>query len=114
LIQNRSFLKCISIKQDYEETQAYFLSYSATDNNGEGKKTIVNLRITVADANDNPPVFEKKNYSANIDEGRDSFEPGKNAKCNVGLGKLDPINHMIIFTVIILSGIHFLEFGNHR
>ena len=53
------------------------MSYSATDNNGEGKKTIVNLRITVADANDNPPIFEKKNYVANIDEGRDSFEPGK-------------------------------------
>ena len=62
--------------QNYEETQAYFLSYSATDNNGEGKKTIVNLRITVADANDNPPVFEKKNYVASIDEGRDTFEPG--------------------------------------
>ena len=43
----------MNVLQDYEETQAYFLSYSATDNNGEGKKTIVNLRITVADANDN-------------------------------------------------------------
>lgn len=53
------------------------MSYSATDNNGEGKKTIVNLRITVADANDNPPVFEKRNYGATIDEGKDSFEPGK-------------------------------------
>ena len=52
------------------------MSYSATDNNGEGKKTIVNVRITVADANDNPPIFEKKNYVANIDEGKDSFEPG--------------------------------------
>jgi tRNA (Thr-GGU) A37 N-methylase len=55
------------------------LSYTATDNNGEGKKTIVNLRITVADANDNPPVFDKKNYAATIDEGKDSFEPGKNS-----------------------------------
>ena len=53
------------------------MSYSATDNNGEGKKTIVNLRITVADANDNPPVFEKRNYATTIDEGKDSFEPGK-------------------------------------
>lgn len=52
------------------------MSYSATDSNGEGKKTIVNLRITVADANDNPPIFEKKNYVATIDEGKDSFEPG--------------------------------------
>ena len=52
------------------------MSYSATDSNGEGKKTIVNLRITVADANDNPPIFEKKNYAATIDEGKDSFEPG--------------------------------------
>ena len=67
----------MNVLQDYEETQAYFLSYLATDNNGEGKKTIVNLRITVADANDNPPVFEKRNYGATIDEGKDSFEPGK-------------------------------------
>ena len=66
-----SVSKCL----DYEDTKAYFLSYSATDNNGEGKRTVVNLRITVADANDNPPLFDKKNYVANIDEGQVEFQP---------------------------------------
>jgi hypothetical protein len=60
---------------DYETTRAYFLSYSATDNNGEGKRTVVNLRITVADANDNPPLFAKMNYVATIDEGQVQFQP---------------------------------------
>ena len=49
---------------DYEKIQAYYLSYSATDNNGQGKKTVINLRISVSDANDNPPVFAQKVYKA--------------------------------------------------
>ena len=38
----------------------YFLSFSATDLEGEGKRNVVNLRITLRDENDNPPVFENK------------------------------------------------------
>ena len=60
---------------DFEATKAYFLSYTATDNNGEGKKTVVNVRITLADANDNPPVFDNENYIANINEGESRFQP---------------------------------------
>ena len=60
---------------DYEQTKAYFLSYSATDNNGKGKKSVVNVRITLADDNDNPPQFEAKDYRANIDEGEANFQP---------------------------------------
>ncbi len=55
---------CIENCLDYENVQAYFLSYSAIDNNGQGKKTVVNLRISVADANDNPPYFNSKMYKA--------------------------------------------------
>lgn len=29
----------------------------------------------MADANDNPPIFEKKSYVASINEGQDSFDP---------------------------------------
>jgi hypothetical protein len=61
---------------DYEQTKAYFLSYSATDNNGRGKRSVVNLRISLADDNDNPPEFEAKEYRANIDEGEANFQPG--------------------------------------
>jgi hypothetical protein len=48
-----SVASCLNNCLDYESVRAYYLSYSATDNNGEGKKTVVNLRISVADANDN-------------------------------------------------------------
>ena len=67
---------------DYEQTKAYFLSFSATDNNGAGKKSVVNLRITLADDNDNPPVFEAKEYRANIDEGEANFQPSLIVKAN--------------------------------
>ena len=51
---------CIENCLDYESIRAYYLSFSATDNNGEGKKTVVNLRISVADANDNAPTFNQR------------------------------------------------------
>ena len=60
---------------DFEATKAYFLTLTATDNGGTGKSSVVNLRITVADANDNPPVFARKEYSATIDEGETQFNP---------------------------------------
>ena len=60
---------------DYEATQAYFLTLTATDNGGTGKSSVVNLRITVSDANDNPPVFVQKEYTATIDEGETLFNP---------------------------------------
>ena len=55
---------CIQNCLDYESVRAYYLSVTATDNNGEGKKTVVNLRISVADANDNPPKFIQRIYKA--------------------------------------------------
>ena len=67
---------------DYEQTKAYFLSYSATDNNGSGKKSTVNIRITLADDNDNPPEFESKEYRANIDEGEANFQPSLIVRAN--------------------------------
>ena len=58
---------CIQNCLDYESVRAYYLSVTATDNNGEGKKTVVNLRISVADANDNPPKFVQRIYKARYD-----------------------------------------------
>ena len=40
---------------DFERTKAYFLSYSATDEEGRGRRSVASLRVTVADANDNAP-----------------------------------------------------------
>lgn len=49
--------------------------FQATDDEGKGQTTVVPLRITLIDANDNPPVFNNKNYRAVIDEGAKKFEP---------------------------------------
>ena len=65
---------------DFEETKAYFLTLSATDDGGTGKSSVVNLRITVSDANDNPPIFAQKEYSATIDEGETQFSPALTVK----------------------------------
>ena len=66
---------CIQNCLDYESVRAYYLSVTASDNNGTGKKTVVNLRISVADANDNPPSFIQRNYKTSINEGEQKFEP---------------------------------------
>ncbi len=60
---------------DFEKTKAYFLTYSATDDNGEGRRSVASLRITVGDANDNAPVFTKHEHVAAIDEGQTHFQP---------------------------------------
>ncbi|XP_071455526.1 cadherin-87A [Hetaerina americana] len=60
---------------DYETTPAYFLSYKATDDEGHGKSTVVSLKVSLLDANDNPPRFVQDSYRAVIDEGSSNFEP---------------------------------------
>ncbi|KAL5273464.1 hypothetical protein ACFFRR_000290 [Megaselia abdita] len=59
---------------DYEKETTYFLSYKATDDGGKGQTSMVSLRISVDDANDNPPVCESANYKASVDEGSTIFD----------------------------------------
>nr|XP_012234071.1 PREDICTED: cadherin-87A [Linepithema humile] len=60
---------------DYEQQMEYFLTYKATDDNGEGQTTSVSLRISLIDANDSPPRFLQDKYRAVVDEGAEKFEP---------------------------------------
>ncbi|XP_029049380.1 cadherin-87A [Osmia bicornis bicornis] len=60
---------------DYEEQTEYFLTYKATDDDGQGQTASVSLRIHLLDANDSPPRFLQDKYRAVIDEGADKFEP---------------------------------------
>jgi Cadherin domain len=60
---------------DYEQVRHHFLSYAAADLNGAGRRSVVNLRISVEDDNDNAPVFEAHEYRASIDEGEAAFSP---------------------------------------
>lgn len=59
---------------DYEKETTYFLSYKATDDLGKGQTSMVSLKLSVEDANDNPPVCESVNYKASVDEGSTIFD----------------------------------------
>ena len=52
-----------------------FKYLQATDDEGSGTSTVVPLKITLSDSNDNPPVFSSEEYKAIIDEGSAKFEP---------------------------------------
>lgn len=60
---------------DFEARPAYFLSYQATDDRGRGQSAVVPLTVRLTDANDNPPAFEQRVYTALIDEGDVHFDP---------------------------------------
>lgn len=47
----------------------------ATDDEGKGQSTVVPLKISLIDSNDNAPVFTSEVYRAIIDEGATKFEP---------------------------------------
>ncbi|KAK8407296.1 hypothetical protein O3P69_002092 [Scylla paramamosain] len=60
---------------DYEKRPTYFLSFQAIDNGGEGHTTVVPVRISLEDSNDNPPKFTQQQFRAVIDEGASDFDP---------------------------------------
>lgn len=60
---------------DFETRPTYYLSYKATDYDGHGLSTIVPLKISLIDSNDNKPVFLNNHYRVAIDEGATRFEP---------------------------------------
>ncbi|XP_025199596.1 cadherin-87A isoform X2 [Melanaphis sacchari] len=60
---------------DYETQSNYYLTYIATDDNGNGQSNSVTIMILVTDSNDNPPTFIQHSYTSLIDEGVTTFEP---------------------------------------
>jgi protocadherin Fat 1/2/3 len=54
---------------DYEATPSYSLTVVATDNGKDRRSTSTTLRILLVDANDNPPVFSQRLYTAAVNEG---------------------------------------------
>ncbi|XP_067673629.1 cadherin-87A-like [Haliotis asinina] len=55
---------------DYETTQAYELTVTATDELGRGLSRTARLRIDIQDINDNPPAFVESEYVRSIFEGK--------------------------------------------
>ncbi|RZF35066.1 hypothetical protein LSTR_LSTR009658 [Laodelphax striatellus] len=60
---------------DFETKPVYFLSYMARDDEGNGQSSVVPLKISLLDSNDNAPIFTSATYTAVIDEGSKKFEP---------------------------------------
>ncbi|CAL4115826.1 unnamed protein product, partial [Meganyctiphanes norvegica] len=60
---------------DFETRPTYFLSFQATDANGSGHTTVVPIRLSLADSNDNTPKFERPEYTALIHEKALEFDP---------------------------------------
>lgn len=60
---------------DYETKSEYLLSFRAADDDGMGQTSIVPLRITLTDNNDNAPMFSQSIYKVFVDEGATRFDP---------------------------------------
>lgn len=66
-------LLCEVLKRVIKKNIIYHLQ--ATDDEGNGQSTVVPLKISLIDSNDNAPVFTSEIYRAVIDEGATKFEP---------------------------------------
>lgn len=60
---------------DYEKKSEYFLQFKAIDDDGTGQTTSVPLKITLTDANDNPPEFSQEVYRVFVNEDAVRFDP---------------------------------------
>ncbi|XP_044756698.1 cadherin-87A [Coccinella septempunctata] len=60
---------------DFESKSEYTFKFTATDDNGKGRKTSVPLRINLTDSNDNAPIFIQPSYRVFVNEGATMFEP---------------------------------------
>ncbi|XP_070490349.1 cadherin-87A isoform X2 [Chironomus tepperi] len=88
---------------DYETQTDYYLNYQATDNDGKGQMSVASLRISVIDANDNPPKCESSIYRATLDEGAMTFDGnGLTVKAR-DEDVLSEITYQIIGTDVVLK-----------
>ena len=60
---------------DREKLDFHYLTVEARDDVGKGNRNTVELLIYVTDVNDNPPVFESKQYEAYLTEVISIFQP---------------------------------------
>ncbi|KAH8279555.1 hypothetical protein KR018_000821 [Drosophila ironensis] len=69
-IDSRSGHLVLSQHLDYETSQRHSLVVTATDGGVPPLSTNLTILVDVQDVNDNPPVFEKTEYSVNVSESR--------------------------------------------
>ncbi|XP_022656681.1 uncharacterized protein LOC111248476 isoform X2 [Varroa destructor] len=58
---------------DREKIAEYLLAVEARDEDGNGHKTLAQLRVVVDDANDNTPIFLQPRYDAVLTSAKDNF-----------------------------------------
>ena len=59
---------------DREKSDFHFLTVEARDDLGRGNRNTVELLIRLTDVNDNPPIFEQKEYVGFLKENNLNFE----------------------------------------
>ncbi|KAH8413012.1 hypothetical protein KR009_007416 [Drosophila setifemur] len=69
-IDPRSGHLVLSKHLDYETLQRHSLVVTATDGGAPPLSTNLTILVDVQDVNDNPPVFEREEYSVNVSESR--------------------------------------------
>ncbi|KAH8282937.1 hypothetical protein KR054_010997, partial [Drosophila jambulina] len=69
-IDARSGHLVLSQHLDYETSQRHSLIVTATDGGVPSLSTNLTILVDVQDVNDNPPVFEREEYSVNVSESR--------------------------------------------
>ncbi|XP_076297147.1 neural-cadherin isoform X1 [Lasioglossum baleicum] len=79
---------------DYETRKRYELRLTASDNLKENHTTVV---IHVKDVNDNPPVFERPNYGAQITEEDDRMLPKRVLGVTASDGDKDRVQSIVYF-----------------
>ncbi|KAK9728307.1 Cadherin domain [Popillia japonica] len=82
---------------DYEIKADYMLQFKASDDDGKGQTTLVPLKISLIDSNDNPPTFSQPVYRVFVDEGAVKFDP----ELIITAQDLDKTSHV---TYSILAG----------
>lgn len=59
-------------------TYFFIFTFQASDNHGdvgESQSSVVPLKVSLQDANDNPPAFAREAYTSAIDEKAPDFDP---------------------------------------
>ena len=60
---------------DREQREQYSFSVSVTDEGSPPRTATVNVKVTVLDANDNDPVFDRNSYSGKVEENQPKGKP---------------------------------------
>ncbi|XP_029113262.1 protocadherin gamma-A11-like isoform X17 [Scleropages formosus] len=100
-VKNYFSLRTIS-ELDRETDSEYNITLTATDEGIPPLSSFINIKLTVADVNDNSPVFEKQSYSAYVSENN---KPGSSV-CSIRARDPDWRQNGTVFYSLVSSEIN--------